>query len=161
MTNCTQHFQCGNHCAKRCVGTKPAHIPNIIREGLNERCKGRGYFGYGNYLAEDAGKADQYVEPCSISLLEYLLQQQAPSAHDRVARSQSVYCMVLCRAALGYTAVTKNGERTLDGFGVWAPTRKDTFRRELAMAWICIWRGDLDFCHWSLLKFIFLQNHPY
>ena len=30
-------------------------------EGLNERFTGRSFFGYGAYLAEDAGKTDQYV----------------------------------------------------------------------------------------------------
>ena len=41
-------------------GTRPEVLLNIISTGMNERFSG-GIFGHGTYLAEDAGKNDQYV----------------------------------------------------------------------------------------------------
>lgn len=44
-------------------GTDPTKVLQIAREGLNERFSSRSCFGFGSYMAEDAGKVDQYIKP--------------------------------------------------------------------------------------------------
>ena len=46
----------------------------------------------------------------------------------------NIYFAFLCRVALGFPAITKNGERTIDGRAVWAVSHRRAERRELAEA---------------------------
>lgn len=93
-------------------GTRPMTIPKIVQSGLNERLNGRGFFGCGTYLAEDMGKADQYVRidkrylrSGDLAPLHKLLYGEDPEKHP-----QDVFYVLLCRVALGYALHSFNGE---------------------------------------------------
>eukprot|EP00929_Paragymnodinium_shiwhaense_P106823 TRINITY_DN72575_c0_g1_i2.p2 TRINITY_DN72575_c0_g1~~TRINITY_DN72575_c0_g1_i2.p2 ORF type:complete len:546 (+),score=46.55 TRINITY_DN72575_c0_g1_i2:2015-3652(+) len=94
-------------------GTRPEHILGILESGFNERFQGRGYFGFGCYLADDAGKADQYVSrdhgpcraPTGLSELHELLYP-----HGTRKLGKAVFYMLVCRVALGYAARSFDGE---------------------------------------------------
>lgn len=100
-------------------GTAPEYVLPIVSEGLNERLSGRPGFGFGCYLAEDAGKANQYVLPDEKF-------NRHNELHQKVYRGTSTWhpgwgtCyMFLCRASLGLFAHTFDGEKTLSGCPVW------------------------------------------
>lgn len=115
-------------------GTRSEHLLSIIKHGFNERVAKRGYFGYGTYFADDAGKADQYVDHIgdpgfdSNSSLHNELYYKLNQWHPR-----HVHYILLCRVALGHHARSHDGEINLDTGGpVWLTTGKREQRRELA-----------------------------
>jgi len=97
-------------------GTRPVTIPKIMHAGLNERVNQRGYFGSGTYLAEDAGKADQYTgldrrfqSRGDLADLHGLLYY-SPRDACKPRHAGDVFYMFLCRAALGYPIQSFDGE---------------------------------------------------
>ena len=88
-------------------GTSPALLLPLLSEGcLNERFSGRAFkrrpaFGDGVYLAEDAGKADQYCEADGeydrLSELHRLLYPRGADAHP----GGPLHFLLVCRVALG------------------------------------------------------------
>ena len=87
-------------------GTSPALLLPLLSEGcLNERFSGafkrRPAFGDGVYLAEDAGKADQYCEADGeydrLSELHRLLYPRGADAHP----GGPLHFLLVCRVALG------------------------------------------------------------
>lgn len=80
---------------------------------MNERFSG-GLFGEGSYLAEDAGKNDQYVT----SDRHYGQEKQL---HECLFREgvrhpeEKIYYIFICRVVLGYFASTSDGEHVLGG----------------------------------------------
>jgi hypothetical protein len=93
-------------------GTNPDRLLDLLVQGLNEHYSGTGAgtaFGDGVYLAEDAGKTDQYVsvdskyDP-SNELHKRLYGRTVPHPGD-------VFYVLVVRAALGYPVRT---QRTLD-----------------------------------------------
>eukprot|EP00747_Dinoflagellata_sp_TGD_P022504 gnl/TRDRNA2_/TRDRNA2_129150_c0_seq1.p1 gnl/TRDRNA2_/TRDRNA2_129150_c0~~gnl/TRDRNA2_/TRDRNA2_129150_c0_seq1.p1 ORF type:complete len:363 (+),score=45.30 gnl/TRDRNA2_/TRDRNA2_129150_c0_seq1:110-1198(+) len=106
-------------------GTKPENLAAILANGLNERLS-TGLFGRGTYLAEDAGKCDQYMGNADRGFGDY------PQLHEMlypegIPHPGHVHYVLVCRALLGYVIRTVDGERDLDGGALWA-TRD---RREL------------------------------
>jgi hypothetical protein len=93
-------------------GTNPDRLLDLLSTGLNERFSGIGAgtaFGDGVYLAEDAGKTDQYVgldsayDPSS-ELHKLLYSETVPHPVD-------VFYVLVVRAALGFPVRTQH---TLD-----------------------------------------------
>jgi len=106
-------------------GTKPGSVLTLLQNGLNERFSG-GLFGHGSYLAEDAGKNDQYVQrdpgPDESGELQDL--------HSRLfsqgtKHPGNVYYIFVCRVVLGVFVRTRGGD----------PGAKDLDRNK------CIWAG--------------------
>ena len=93
-------------------GVNPGRLLALLSMGLNERYSGSGAgtaFGDGIYLAEDAGKTDQYVGPDSAyepssELHKWLYSETVPHPED-------VLYVLVVRAALGFPVRT---QRTLD-----------------------------------------------
>ena len=93
-------------------GVNPGRLLALLSTGLNERYAGGGAgtaFGDGVYLAEDAGKTDQYVGPDSAydpssELHKWLYSETVPHPED-------VLYVLVVRAALGFPVRT---QRTLD-----------------------------------------------
>eukprot|EP00900_Chrysochromulina_parva_P004800 jgi/Chrpa1/14320/Chrysochromulina_OHIO_Genome00005617-RA len=93
-------------------GVNPGRLLALLSTGLNERYSGSGAgtaFGDGVYLAEDAGKTDQYVSPDSAydpssELHKWLYSETVPHPED-------VLYVLVVRAALGFPVRT---QRTLD-----------------------------------------------
>eukprot|EP01062_Namystynia_karyoxenos_P010879 TRINITY_DN13882_c0_g1_i5.p1 TRINITY_DN13882_c0_g1~~TRINITY_DN13882_c0_g1_i5.p1 ORF type:complete len:487 (+),score=47.39 TRINITY_DN13882_c0_g1_i5:134-1594(+) len=106
-------------------GTRPEAIRPIVREGFNERLCARALFGEAVYLAEDAGKADQYCV------------EEPPGAHPEIEREfysgssprgpHRLCYVFVCRAVCGFPAMTQDGRVRIDGGPLFAT---DT-RREL------------------------------
>lgn len=106
-------------------GTKADALSPILSSGLNERFA-TGTFGDGIYLAEDAGKADQYAQPeraRNDSLLHRALYPASAEEHPG-----DVCYMLVCQVLLGEPAFTFDGHRKIDGGNLWADAAK---RREL------------------------------
>jgi len=96
-------------------GLSPSVALSILVGGLNERFAGSGagaYFGDGVYLAEDAGKADQYVtadettEYDANSGLHARLYRDPSSVRGQMENSSAhpgepVFYMLICRAVMG------------------------------------------------------------
>jgi len=105
-------------------GTKINALPAILNSGLNERFSS-GLFGHGSYLADDAGKADQY---CTMDAIKQETKLHEALYPGDTQHPGNVYYMLVCRAALGHAAVTLDGQRKRDGDGeLWATAD----RREL------------------------------
>jgi hypothetical protein len=93
-------------------GVNREKLLNLLSTGLNERFSGTGAgtaFGDGVYLAEDAGKTDQYVSADSAydpsnELHKRLYDETMPHPED-------VFYVLVVRAALGFPVRT---QRTLD-----------------------------------------------
>lgn len=109
-------------------GTKPETLLAVLTNGLNERFSG-GLFGEGSYLAEDAGKNDQYVT----SDKRYGQEKQL---HECLFREgirhpeEKIYYIFVCKAVLGHFASTKDGEHALSGSR--EPVFAGSGKRELA-----------------------------
>lgn len=89
-------------------GTRPDTVLILLSNGPNERFSG-GLFGCGTYLAEDAGKNDQYVT-CDRSTGQRGLKE----LHCRLYTKDNVhpgnvYYLFLCRTVLGRFVPTKSG----------------------------------------------------
>eukprot|EP00746_Dinoflagellata_sp_MGD_P166367 gnl/MRDRNA2_/MRDRNA2_96196_c0_seq1.p1 gnl/MRDRNA2_/MRDRNA2_96196_c0~~gnl/MRDRNA2_/MRDRNA2_96196_c0_seq1.p1 ORF type:complete len:2418 (+),score=411.56 gnl/MRDRNA2_/MRDRNA2_96196_c0_seq1:103-7356(+) len=107
-------------------GSKAENLLPILNNGLNERFSG-GMFGHGSYLAEDAGKNDQYVE-------RDRHYGQVPDLHERLYRDGvkhpgDVYYLLLCRTVLGCFVCTQDGVTVMNGRG---PIFANSQKRELA-----------------------------
>jgi hypothetical protein len=93
-------------------GVNPDRLLDLLSTGLNEHFAGTNAgtaFGDGVYLAEDAGKTDQYVGPDSAydpssELHKWLYDETMPHPED-------VFYVLVVRAALGFPVRT---QRTLD-----------------------------------------------
>eukprot|EP01065_Artemidia_motanka_P015098 TRINITY_DN18983_c0_g1_i1.p1 TRINITY_DN18983_c0_g1~~TRINITY_DN18983_c0_g1_i1.p1 ORF type:complete len:1736 (+),score=493.00 TRINITY_DN18983_c0_g1_i1:57-5210(+) len=93
-------------------GTAPNLLLSILANGLNERFSNNAAFGHGTYLAECAGKADQY----STADPGYGF---VPGLHRRLYPRQSdhpgdVHYVLLCRAVLGWAVRTTDGTTRMD-----------------------------------------------
>ena len=93
-------------------GTNPDRLFDLLSTGLNERFSGTGAgtaFGDGVYLAEDAGKTDQYVSPDSAYNPSSELHKRLYS--ETMPHPDDVFYVLVARAALGFPVRT---QRTLD-----------------------------------------------
>jgi hypothetical protein len=102
------HTRAGVNEAFLMHGTNAGVLFNILSRGMNERFAGAAYgaaYGEGSYLAEDAGKNDQYTKVdsqlSSISELHKRLY-----AHN-VPHPGKVFYILVCRVALGHHARTQ------------------------------------------------------
>jgi hypothetical protein len=90
-------------------GTNPDRLLDLLSTGLNEHFASIGAFGDGVYLAEDAGKTDQYVGPDSAYDPSSELHKWLYS--ETVRHPEDVFYVLVVRAALGFPVRT---QRTLD-----------------------------------------------
>lgn len=111
-------------------GTTPNVLISIISGGMNERFTTVALFGMGCYLAEDAGKTNQYVHG-DHKIGHY------PDLHRRLFPSSGyfkfpkypykAYYLVVCRVVMGYAcrvrclSMRKNRYENIDfpGFPIW------------------------------------------
>mmetsp|Transcript_56283 Transcript_56283/g.131160 ORF Transcript_56283/g.131160 Transcript_56283/m.131160 type:complete len:254 (-) Transcript_56283:219-980(-) len=125
-------------------GSKPEKILSLLDNGLNERFSG-GKFGHGTYLAEDAGKNDQYCTPDDSLHAEHLQDLHDQIYRDGVEHAGTVYYLILCRVVMGSFASCKKGDPDAKIMGssrkLWATDE----RRELANV------SDGTFPHHGLL----------
>jgi len=113
-------------------GTKPDTVLTILQNGPNERFS-RGLFGNGTYLAEDAGKCDQYVGRDEGGTLD----DELKTLHARLYRKGvkhpgDVYYVFVCRVILGVFVRTKTGGSTAKDLDKNQPVWGTSERRELA-----------------------------
>jgi len=112
-------------------GTTPDCVLTLLQNGLNERFSA-GLFGHGSYLAEDAGKNDQYVARDPGSGAAELKDLHARLYRQGNKHPGNVYYIFVCRVIMGIFMRTRSGgvaARDLDGgFLIWAKAA----RRELA-----------------------------
>jgi hypothetical protein len=92
-------------------GMKPDTVLTILQNGCNMRFSS-GNFGQGTYLAEDAGKADQYVsiDRGDDPRLEELHTRIYKKDGKNVDHPGNVYYMVVVRSIMGYFVRTKAGQ---------------------------------------------------
>jgi len=95
-------------------GTKPEVLFNVLSNGLDEGFSD-GLFGQGTYLGENPCKNDQYVTVDASKARSGDIKK----LHDVLYKGDithpgGVYYLLLCRAAMGYYACTKDAE-TIDG----------------------------------------------
>lgn len=107
-------------------GTKPDTLLAILSNGPNERFSG-GIFGSGTYLAEDAGKSDQYVT-CDrrrgqVASLHKILYPKSEY------HKGDVFYLIVCRAVLGRFVTTLYGPHDRSG-------RNDAYASERELAYI-------------------------
>ena len=88
-------------------GTKKDNLLDILSNGTNERYSG-GLFGNGTYLAEDAGKTDQYVGVDSKYDRSLPLHKRL---YAEVRHPDSVFYVLVCRVALGHYVRTQGAAR--------------------------------------------------
>lgn len=105
-------------------GTRPECLRRILTSGLDEKICG-GAFRKGTHLTEDAGKCDQL---CTVEEGKNASDLHQALYPGETRHPGDVCYLLLCRALLGHTARTADGERTLEGGPVWASPA----RRELA-----------------------------
>ena len=81
-------------------GTSPDVLLDLLAGGLNERFSTVAAFGNGNYLAEDAGKNDQYVshDPRGGAYPELHARIYSASAPHP---DEKVYYLLVCRTTMG------------------------------------------------------------
>jgi hypothetical protein len=81
-------------------GTSPEVLLDVISGGLNERYSKSAAFGSGNYLAEDAGKNDQYVT-------SDVKHDAFPDLHNRIYSpshchpNEKIFYILVCRTTMG------------------------------------------------------------
>jgi hypothetical protein len=95
-------------------GTVPHVVLQIISKGMNERFAGAAagtMFGQGSYLAEDAGKCDQYT------MMDMQLNAgDASDLHKRLYSPSAphpgkVFYILVCRVALGFHVRTQTNSK--------------------------------------------------
>jgi hypothetical protein len=117
-------------------GTNAGVLFNILSRGINERFAGAAYgavYGEGSYLAEDAGKNDQYtkVDPQYDGSSEL---HKGLYAHRARHHPGKVFYILVCRVALGHQVRTqqmitkKMRENKEKGLSPASPTSTDTDR---------------------------------
>lgn len=104
-------------------GTLPELVLPIVSEGFNERLCGRPGFGFGCYLAEDAGKANQYVTPDRKFDKHNELHQRLYTYTTTRHPGPGTCYMFICRSCIGLPARTYDGDQTLEGQSVWEAGR--------------------------------------
>jgi hypothetical protein len=103
-------------------GTNPENLLDLLSTGLNERYSGTNVgtnFGDGVYLAEDAGKTDQYVSADSMydpnsELHKRLYDETVPHPDD-------VFYVLAVRAALGFPVRTQYTGKSATSMDTGAP----------------------------------------
>jgi len=110
-------------------GTKPDSLLAILTNGLNERFSG-GLFGHGSYLAEDAGKNDQYVTVDEQYVIGSELHKRL-YAHRSTPHPGKVYYLIVCRVSLGQPVRTRDSTR-IDPPSVGRSVFAGSSQRELA-----------------------------
>merc|ERR1711904_564470 len=95
---------------------------------------GNGNFGQGTYLAEDAGKSDQYCtkDTGDDPLLEEMHTRLYRKDGSHVPHPGDVYYMVLVRTIMGYFVRTQSGEAKVQDMDFASPVFATADRRELA-----------------------------
>ena len=103
-------------------GTKPECVRTVILQGLNERFAGTSSgsaFGEAIYLAEDAGKTDQYV---TVDVTNDQGNEETTQLHRRLYGPENphrgnVFYIIVCRVTLGCPVRTQEygrGARSMD-----------------------------------------------
>lgn len=100
-------------------GTKPDMVLQLLNNGPNERFSSTsGLFGGGTYLAEDAGKNDQYVTQDVALAARGALRDLHKHLYPGGDHPGKVFYLFLCRTVLGRYVATKHGDAgTQDGGG--------------------------------------------
>jgi hypothetical protein len=110
-------------------GTNPDRLLKLLSTGLNERFAGIGAgaaFGAGVYLAEDAGKTDQYVSPDSAYDPSSELHKRL---YGETARHpEDVFYVLVVRAALGFPVRTQHMGQSATSMDTGAPIFPDSYR---------------------------------
>lgn len=114
-------------------GMKPDTVLTILQNGCNMRFS-NGNFGQGTYLAEDAGKADQYVMKDSGDdpTLEELHTRLYRKGDQHVDHPGDVCYVVLVRSIMGYFVRTLSGEASVQDMDFGADVFGNPARTELA-----------------------------
>ena len=90
-------------------GCAPGVLVSILGNGLNERFAGASAgtaYGEGVYLAEDAGKCDQYVRVDDKLQSSGELEELHKRLYKKVPHPGTVYYIFVCRAAIGHHVST-------------------------------------------------------
>ena len=90
-------------------GCAPGVLVSILGNGLNERFAGASAgtaYGEGVYLAEDAGKCDQYVRVDEKQQSSGELGELHKRLYKKVPHPGDVYYIFVCRAAIGHHVST-------------------------------------------------------
>lgn len=114
-------------------GLKPDTVLTILQNGCNMRFS-TGNFGSGTYLAEDAGKADQYVsrDTGEDPLLEELHTRLYRKDGKLVSHPGNVYYVLLVRNIMGYFVRTLSGDGATKDMDWQEPVYATADKRELA-----------------------------
>eukprot|EP00928_Gymnodinium_smaydae_P011878 TRINITY_DN14347_c0_g1_i1.p1 TRINITY_DN14347_c0_g1~~TRINITY_DN14347_c0_g1_i1.p1 ORF type:complete len:485 (-),score=27.41 TRINITY_DN14347_c0_g1_i1:63-1493(-) len=123
-------------------GTSCAALKSILSYGLKENFSTGGAFGDGTYLAEDAGKCDQYCdvdEQRDEDNMVHKVLYPAGTSHPG-----DVSYILVCNVVLGWPACTLDGMRTTEGGELWSNAAT---KRELAT----IPHADLPIAHHGLI----------
>ena len=108
-------------------GTNAGVLINIILHGMNERFAGSSAgtaYGEGSYLAEDAGKNDQYTAVDASYDKSSELHKRLYSRRHR--HPGNVFYIVVCRVVLGHHVRTTQSGKTAKS----ADTQKHVFARD-------------------------------
>jgi hypothetical protein len=95
-------------------GCAPGVLVSILGNGLNERFAGASAgtaYGEGVYLAEDAGKCDQYVRVDDKQQSSGELEELHKRLYKKVPHPGMVYYIFVCRAAIGHHVSTTSPGR--------------------------------------------------
>jgi len=91
-------------------GTKPDTVLMILQNGPNERFSD-GLFGAGTYLAEDAGKTDQYVtKDAGFGQVDSLKELHRRLYHGGVSHPTDVYYVFVVRTVMGRFVRSQQGD---------------------------------------------------
>lgn len=114
-------------------GMKPETVLTILQNGCNMRFS-NGNFGQGTYLAEDAGKSDQYVtkDTGDDPNLEEMHTRLYRRGDAHVDHPGDVYYVVMVRAVMGYFVRTLSGEAIAKDMDFHSDVFATSDRRELA-----------------------------
>jgi len=111
-------------------GTKPQNVRTLLTNGLNERFSG-GMFGCGSYLAEDAGKNDQYCTK-DAGARRPLQDLHRRLYRDGVEHPGDVFYLFLCRVVMGVFVRSQTGDGNAKSMDGGRPVFATEQRRELA-----------------------------
>jgi len=113
-------------------GVKPDTVLTLLQNGPNMRFS-HGNFGQGTYLAEDAGKSDQYCakDAGDDPLLEEMHTRLYRKDGKHVDHPGDIYYVVLVRTIMGYFVRTLSGKEDAKDMDFAANVFATTDRREL------------------------------
>jgi hypothetical protein len=114
-------------------GMKPETVLTILSNGCNARFS-NGNFGMGSYLAEDAGKADQYVkrDTGDDPSLEELHTRLYRKGSVKVEHPGNIYYVMLVRNIMGIAVRTRSGEANVKDMDYNQPVYGTDKKTELA-----------------------------